>query len=55
MVGVGYDIMVGKSIGLAPYLNFLYAPKSEVKVDGTGSGVDGSFTLFQLGLALSVN
>jgi len=55
MVGVGYDFMVSSNIGITPYFNFLYAAKSEIKIDGTGSGIDASSTLAQLGVALSIN
>jgi len=51
----GYDLMVSPNIGIAPYATFLVGLASEIKVDGTGTGINASFRVFQLGAMLSIN
>jgi len=51
----GYDLMVSPGVGIAPYATFLMGLSSEIKVDGTGTGVNGSLTFIQIGAMLSIN
>ncbi len=51
--GIGYDYRVGKNMSVTPYLNYLRSISSELKVNGTATGVDLNTGILQLGVGLT--
>ena len=54
VIGIGYDIPIGRTLSLTPFLNSMASSKSKMKVNGTEvPGVEMNPNLVQFGLALS--
>jgi hypothetical protein len=52
--GLGYDVPIGRSLSLTPFLNSIATSKSKLKVNGSElTGVEVNPNLVQFGLALS--
>lgn len=51
--GMGYDIRVGRSFSLTPYVNVLTSTKGELKFNDTGTDLKISANLIQLGLGFT--
>jgi hypothetical protein len=49
--GIGYDIHVGGGFSLSPFADYVWAAKSEAKVNAQSTGVDLGANLFHIGLA----
>jgi hypothetical protein len=54
IVGIGFDLPIGRSLSLTPFLNSIASSKSKVKFNGTElPGIEANPNLVQFGLALS--
>jgi hypothetical protein len=54
IIGIGFDLPIGRSLSLTPFLNSIASSKSKVKFNGTElTGVEMNPNLVQVGLALS--
>ncbi len=54
IVGIGYDIPIGRSTSLTPFFNSIASARSKVRIDGaTVSGMERNPNLLQVGLAIS--
>ncbi len=51
--GAGYDIRVARNMSVTPYLNYLRSVGSELKVNGTATGVDLNTGILQFGVGLT--
>jgi hypothetical protein len=54
IVGIGFDLPIGRSLSLTPFLNSIASSKSKVKLNGSElAGIEANPNLLQVGLALS--
>jgi len=51
--GIGYDIAMGRSFSLTPYIDLLWMSKADAKFNGTSSGFDVGANLVHIGLSAS--
>jgi hypothetical protein len=53
LIGVGYDIGLGRTFSLAPYADYLYIAKGDETSNGTSLGSKASASLVHFGLAFA--